>query len=65
VPALYLVGERDPGLVIPGMKEIIDDMSQMVPNLRNTIVLPGCGHWASQEMHEDVNSAMLSFLKAT
>jgi pimeloyl-ACP methyl ester carboxylesterase len=63
VPALYLVGERDTGLNIPGMKQIIADMPQMVPSLRNTTVLPGCGHWAPQEKPEEVNSAIVSFLR--
>jgi pimeloyl-ACP methyl ester carboxylesterase len=63
VPGLYLVGERDPGFNIPGMKQIIADMPHIVPNLQNTIVLPGCGHWASQERPEEVNSAMESFLR--
>nr|AYM54131.1 alpha/beta hydrolase fold protein [Chondromyces catenulatus] len=64
VPALYLVGERDVGLSIPGMREIIDDMQALVPNLRDTITLPGCGHWVPQERPEEVNAALLSFLRS-
>jgi pimeloyl-ACP methyl ester carboxylesterase len=35
-----------------------------VPELRQTIVLPGCGHWTQQERVAEVNTAMLQFLKS-
>jgi epoxide hydrolase A/B len=35
----------------------------LVPNLRRTIVLPGCGHWTQQERPDEVNAALLDFLK--
>jgi pimeloyl-ACP methyl ester carboxylesterase len=28
-------------------------------------MLPGCGHWTQQERPDEVNTAMLGFLKAT
>jgi pimeloyl-ACP methyl ester carboxylesterase len=34
-----------------------------VPKLRRTIMLPGCGHWTQQERPEEVNTAMIDFLK--
>ena len=38
-------------------------MKQSVPLLRYTIMLPGCGHWTQQERPEQVNAAMLEFLR--
>lgn len=61
-PALYIVGERDPGLSIPGMDQIIAAMPTLVPGLRKSIVLPGCGHWAPQEKPDEVNVALIEFL---
>ncbi|WP_116521771.1 alpha/beta fold hydrolase [Achromobacter insuavis] len=64
VPALYLAGERDTGLAIPGMRQIIDAMPALVPDLRASEVLPGVGHWLPQEAPQAVNAALLSFLRA-
>ncbi|QCI63207.1 alpha/beta fold hydrolase [Phreatobacter stygius] len=63
VPALYMVGERDTGLSIPGMREIISAMPRLVPRLTETIVLPGCGHWIQQERPDAVNTALVGFLR--
>ncbi|WP_420127077.1 alpha/beta fold hydrolase [Longimicrobium sp.] len=63
VPALYLVGERDVGLTIPGMRQIMDGMPALVPDLRGTITLPECGHWIQQEQPAAYNAAVLPFLQ--
>lgn len=59
VPAAFLVGDRDPGLCIPGMPEIISSMPRLVPNLETTLVVPGSGHWLQQERPVEVNAAIL------
>jgi len=64
VPALYLVGERDTGLAIPGMDQIIKAMPALVPQLRAAEVIPGAGHWLQQEAPEAVNRALVDFLKS-
>jgi len=63
VPALFLIGERDVGLQIPGMRDIIAAMPSLVPLLRQPIYLQGSGHWPSQERPDLVSEALLSFLK--
>ncbi|WP_420998257.1 alpha/beta fold hydrolase [Cupriavidus sp. 30B13] len=63
VPALYLVGERDTGLAIPGMHEVIGAMPHLVPNLRASQVIPRAGHWLQQEAPDLVNSALIAFLR--
>jgi len=62
VPALYLVGARDVGLSIPGMRQIMDAMPALVPQLRDTLVIPEAGHWLQQEKPEEYNAALLAFL---
>lgn len=63
VPALYLVGERDTGLAMPGMREIIDAMPKIVPNLRKSDVVSTAGHWLPQEAPGVVNAALVEFLR--
>lgn len=61
IPALYLVGERDTGLSIPGMKEIIASMPSLVTDLRGSIVVPECGHWLPQERPSALTDAIIDF----
>jgi pimeloyl-ACP methyl ester carboxylesterase len=61
VPALYIAGDRDSvvafaGAAIPGMRAF-------APELRDTVMLPGCGHWTQQERPEEVNAALIKFLR--
>jgi pimeloyl-ACP methyl ester carboxylesterase len=62
VPALYVAGDRDLVVKFPGMDRLLPALSQFVPNLRQTIMLPGCGHWTQQERPTGVNAAILEFL---
>jgi pimeloyl-ACP methyl ester carboxylesterase len=63
VPALYVAGDRDLVLAFKGMDRLLPALKQFVPNLRESIILPGCGHWTQQERATEVNAAMLKFLK--
>ena len=63
VPALYVVGDRDLVYKFRGMDQLIPNLKRFVPELRRTLVLPGCGHWTQQERAPEVNAAMLEFLK--
>jgi len=62
VPALYIAGERDLVVTFKGMDQLIANLARHVPNLRRTIMLPGCGHWTQQERADEVNSAVIAFL---
>jgi pimeloyl-ACP methyl ester carboxylesterase len=59
-PALYIAGDRDP--VLGFMPNPLQALEQTVTNLRNGLMLPGCGHWTQQERPEEVNAALLEFL---
>lgn len=63
VPALFLVGERDTGLAMPGMRDIIDGMAALVPRLVRSMTIEGAGHWLAQERPDEVNGALLDFLR--
>ena len=63
VPALYVAGDRDLVLAFRGMKELIPNLSTLVPQLRRTLILPECGHWTQQERSREVNAAMIDFLR--
>jgi pimeloyl-ACP methyl ester carboxylesterase len=62
-PALYLAGNRDLVLGFRGMDQIIANLSKFVPQLRGTLLLPGCGHWTQQERPREVNEAMIDFVR--
>jgi len=62
VPALYIAGDRDLVVAFRGMDQRIANLSKFVPQLRGTIMLPGCGHWTQQERRAEVNLAMIEFL---
>ena len=64
VPALYAAGDRDLVMAFRGMDELIPNLVKFVPQLRRTIILPGCGHWTQQERATEVNAAMIEFLRS-
>ena len=63
VPALYVAGDRDLVVGFRGMDQLIPNLSKFVPQLRATIMLPGCGHWTQQERAPEVNAAIIDFLR--
>jgi len=63
VPALYVAGDRDLVLAFRGMDRLLPALKHVVPELRQTLILPACGHWTQQERPGEVNAAMLNFLE--
>jgi pimeloyl-ACP methyl ester carboxylesterase len=39
-------------------------MERWVPNLARTVLIKDCGHWTQQEKPEEVNRALIEFLKS-
>jgi pimeloyl-ACP methyl ester carboxylesterase len=64
VPALFIAGDRDPVVKFPGMDRHIADLPKFVPQLRGSIMLPGCGHITQEERPAAVSAAMIDFLRA-
>jgi pimeloyl-ACP methyl ester carboxylesterase len=64
VPALYVAGDRDMVVAFPGMGQLLANLKHFVPALRNTLMLAGCGHWTQQERPDEVNAAMIDFIRS-
>ena len=62
VPALYVAGDRDLVVHFRSMDQLLPNLTRFVPELRKTVMLPGCGHWTQQERPEAVNAEMIEFL---
>lgn len=57
-PALFLTGERDPvRRFMPA-----EAMQGWVTDLRASVVVPGAGHWVTQDSPQAVNRALLDWL---
>ena len=62
-PALFIAGTRD--AVITGSigQRALDEMDNVVPNLKRKILLDGAGHWIQQERPDEVNAALIDFAR--
>jgi pimeloyl-ACP methyl ester carboxylesterase len=60
-PAAFIAGERDG--VIAMNPSGIETMKQNCDDLRSVVLLPGAGHWTQQERPNEVNAALVAFLK--
>ncbi|MGW3647067.1 alpha/beta fold hydrolase [Streptomyces sp. NPDC000878] len=62
-PALYVYGDKDLVAAFPGTPRLIEQLPELMPNLRRApVVLEGCGHWTQQERPEEVNAVLVPFL---
>ncbi len=57
-PTLMLTADRDP--ILP--PTLADGMRRWVPNLE-VVPITGSGHWTQQEQPEQVNDALILFLR--
>jgi pimeloyl-ACP methyl ester carboxylesterase len=60
-PALYLGGQHD--LIAGNTPDALAAMPAAVPGLRRNELLPGAGHWLQQERPDEVNEALVTFLR--
>jgi pimeloyl-ACP methyl ester carboxylesterase len=62
-PSLFIAGSKDS--VITGLigAKRVGDMERVLPNLRQKLIIDGAGHWVQQERADDVNAALIGFLK--
>ena len=63
-PSLFIAGSRDS--VITGLigAKRVGDMERVLPNLKLKLIIDGAGHWVQQERPEEVNAALIGFLRA-
>jgi len=38
-------------------------MERVLPNLRQKFIIEGAGHWVQQERAQEVNTALIAFLR--
>lgn len=63
-PAVFIAGSRDVVITGPIGRRALEAMPASVPQLRDTVLIDGAGHWIQQERPNEVNAALLKFLKA-
>ncbi|MCA6120336.1 alpha/beta hydrolase [Bradyrhizobium sp. WSM 1704] len=62
-PSLFIAGSKDS--VITGLigAKRVADMERVLPNLKQKLIIEGAGHWIQQERPDEVNAALIAFLK--
>ena len=62
-PSLFIAGSQDS--VITGLigAKRVNELQRVLPNLTAKIIIDGAGHWIQQERPDEVNAALLEFLK--
>jgi pimeloyl-ACP methyl ester carboxylesterase len=62
-PSLFIAGSRDS--VITGLigAKRVTELDRVLPNLRQKLIIEGAGHWVQQERPDEVNAALIAFLR--
>ena len=62
-PSLFIAGSKDS--VITGLigAKRVGDMERVLPNLKQKLIIDGAGHWIQQERANEVNAALIAFLR--
>jgi pimeloyl-ACP methyl ester carboxylesterase len=62
-PSLFIAGSQD--AVITGLigAKRVNELERVLPNLKGKVIIEGAGHWVQQERPEEVNAALIGFLK--
>ena len=58
-----IAGSNDSVITGPiGAKRVLD-MDRVLSNLKQKLIIEGAGHWIQQERPDEVNAALIGFLK--
>ena len=60
VPAVFIGGDRDVATI--WARDALARAHDQIPQMRDHVILAGCGHWVQQERPEACNAALLEFL---
>ncbi|MCJ9731433.1 alpha/beta fold hydrolase, partial [Bradyrhizobium sp. PRIMUS42] len=62
-PSLFIAGSRD--AVITGLigAKRVNELERVLPNLKRKLIIEGAGHWVQQERPDEVNAALVKFLR--
>ncbi|MDE2579892.1 MAG: alpha/beta hydrolase [Hyphomicrobiales bacterium] len=63
-PALFIAGTRDSVVMGDMGAARLREMDEMVPGLQRKLMIEGAGHWIQQERPDEVNAALIDFLRA-
>ncbi len=63
--ALFIAGTRDPVISSATSKAALAEMKTTVPNLEPQVLIEGAGHFIQQERPQQVNTALIQFLRRT
>ncbi|NGX96100.1 MAG: alpha/beta hydrolase [Candidatus Afipia apatlaquensis] len=62
-PSIFIAGANDSVVTgILGGKRVTE-MDRVLPNLKRKLIIEGAGHWIQQERPDEVNAALVDFLK--
>jgi epoxide hydrolase A/B len=62
-PALFIAGTRDAVITGAMGERALQDLDSVVPNLKRKILIDDAGHWIQQERPDEVNAALIGFLR--
>jgi len=62
-PSLFIAGSND--AVITGMigAKRVNELERVLPNLTQKLIIEGAGHWIQQERPDEVNAALIDFVR--
>ncbi len=63
-PSLFIAGSKDS--VITGLigAKRVNELERVLPGLRQQLIIDGAGHWVQQERPDEVNAALIAFLRS-
>ena len=61
-PALFIAGTED-GVIKGFGAKALEQLPTTVPGLKRTVLIPSAGHWIQQQRADEVNAAVLDFLR--
>lgn len=64
IPACFIAGSLDGVIRMPGMDKAVESMPKTCRDYRGTTLVEGAGHWVQQEAPDEVNGALLNFLRS-
>jgi pimeloyl-ACP methyl ester carboxylesterase len=62
-PALFIAGTRDGVIRGPVGESAVARLAETVPGLKRKVLIEGAGHWIQRERPEEVNAALIDFLR--
>lgn len=61
VPTLFIFGEQDSAI----LPQTVEGIARFIAALYRELRIPECGHWIQNEAAEEVNAALLEFLRGS